>query len=64
VSGGDHRWFKRSAGKKRHVTGDIHMMMMMMMVIIIVINICCVFLGIRNIYIASKISFKFSETRS
>jgi len=24
VSGGDHRWFKRSTGKKRPVTGDIH----------------------------------------
>jgi len=24
LSGGDHRWFKRSTGKKRPVTGDIH----------------------------------------
>ena len=24
VSGGDHRWFKRSTGKKRPVTRDIH----------------------------------------
>jgi len=24
LSGGDHRWFKRSTGKKWPVTGDIH----------------------------------------
>jgi len=24
VSGGDHRWFKRSTGEKRPVTGDMH----------------------------------------
>jgi len=24
MSGGDHRWFKRSTGKKRPVTRDIH----------------------------------------
>jgi len=24
LSGGDHRWFKRSTGKKRLVTRDIH----------------------------------------
>ena len=25
MSGGDHRWFKRSTGKERPVTRDIHM---------------------------------------
>jgi len=25
LSGGDHRWLKRSTRKKRLVTGDIHM---------------------------------------
>ena len=32
LSGGDHRWFKRSTGKKRPGTGDIH---------IIIIIVCC-----------------------
>jgi len=27
VSGGDHCWFKRSTGKKRPVTGDIHIVL-------------------------------------
>jgi len=31
VSGGDHRWFERSTGKERLVTGDTHIKMMMMM---------------------------------
>jgi len=39
VSGGDHRWFKRSTGKKRPVTRDIHLIIIMMMMIIIIIII-------------------------
>jgi len=39
VSGGDHRWFKRSTGKKRPVTGDIMIMMMIIMTMIIIIII-------------------------
>ena len=27
LSGGDHRWFKRSTRKKRPVTGDIHIVL-------------------------------------
>jgi hypothetical protein len=41
LGGGDHCWFKRSTGEKRHVTRDsndnITMMMMMMIIIIIII---------------------------
>jgi len=33
VSGGDHRWFKRSTGKKRPVTRDDNII-----IIIIIIN--------------------------
>jgi len=36
VSGGDHRWFKRSTGKKRPVTRDSHIIII---IIIIIINI-------------------------
>jgi len=33
VSGGDHRWFKRSAGKKRPVTRDIQRIIIIIIII-------------------------------
>jgi len=31
VSGGDHRWFKRSTGKKRPVSKDIHIVLLLLL---------------------------------
>jgi len=39
VSGGDHRWFKRSTGKKRPVTRDIHIVIIIIIIIIIIIDL-------------------------
>jgi len=36
VSGGDHRWFKRSTGEKRPVTRDIHIIIIVVIIIIII----------------------------
>jgi hypothetical protein len=36
VSGGDHCWFRRSTGKKRPVTIDIHIIIIVIIIIIII----------------------------
>jgi hypothetical protein len=36
VSGGDHRWFKKSTGKKRLVTRDIIITIIIIIIIIII----------------------------
>ena len=35
MSGGDHRWFKRSTGQKRPVTRDIHPYRIIIIIVII-----------------------------
>jgi len=32
MSGGDHRWFKRSTGKNRPVTRDIHIIIIIIII--------------------------------
>ena len=36
MSGGDHRWFKRSTGKKRPMTRDTHKIIIIIIIIIII----------------------------
>jgi hypothetical protein len=39
VSGGDQRWFKRSAGKERRVARDIIIILIIILILLIIIII-------------------------
>jgi hypothetical protein len=47
VSGGDHRWFKRSTGKKRPATRDIHIIIIITIIIIIIIIIITIIINFK-----------------